>query len=287
MPAFYTRNSHLFNTSGARATSDAMPETAIPVRLAPQTLAAFDSYVKEAELAMQPCFCGTQTFLSSELKPELSQRIREGHISAELSSGNGPIHVPNGLIHDWIGAIFVAQATVAETLALMQNYDNHKIIYKPEVIDSQLLNHHGFDFHILLRLRKKKVITVVLDTWHDVHYAQISAARWTCRSLTARICEVENAGTTKESVLESDNGYGYMWRLNSYWNIQERDAGVWLECRAISLSRDVPKGLAWIIEPIIRKLPRESLIHTLQATRQALIHEKISPVSLKAPEAEG
>ena len=42
------------------------------------------------------------------------------------------------------------------------------------------------------------------------------------------------------------------------------------ECRAISLTRDVPLGLGWAIEPIIQKLPKESLINTLEATRQAL-----------------
>jgi len=32
----------------------------------------------------------------------------------------------------------------------------------------------------------------------------------------------------------------------------------------------VPLGLGWLIEPIIQKLPKESLINTLKATRQAL-----------------
>lgn len=248
-----------------------MRETAKPVQLAPQTLAAFDQHAAEAELAMQPCFCGETPSLWPELKPEVSQRIRDGQVHAEFRSGTGPIHVPEGLIHDWIGAAFAPGATLAETLALIQNYDNHKNIYKPEVIDSRLLSHLGNDFQISLRLRKKRLVTVVLDTCHDVHYTEISPTRWTCRSFTTSIREVEHAGLPKEVVSPDDAGYGYMWRLNSYWNFEERDAGVWFECRAISLSRDIPKGLAWIVEPIIRKLPRESLIQTLQATQQALI----------------
>jgi hypothetical protein len=36
--------------------------------------------------------------------------------------------VPNGLIHDWIAAIFIPGTTVKDTLALIQNYDNHKSI---------------------------------------------------------------------------------------------------------------------------------------------------------------
>jgi hypothetical protein len=138
------------------------------------------------------------------------------------------------------------------------------------VIDSKLIGHHGNNFQIYLRLLKKKIITVVLDTDHEVHYSCLDATRWLCRSYTTRIAEVEDAGKPNEQALPPDTGYGFLWRLNSYWRFQERDGGVYVECRAISLTRDVPKGLGWIIDPIVRKLPRESLINTLRATCQAL-----------------
>ena len=86
---------------------------------------------------------------------------------------------------------------------------------------------------------------------------------------------MENAGSPKEKVLPPDTGYGFLWRLNSYWRFQERDSGVCTECRAISLARDVPLGLAWIIKPIIQNLPKESLIKTLDSTRQAL-HTRVA-----------
>jgi hypothetical protein len=85
---------------------------------------------------------------------------------------------------------------------------------------------------------------------------------------------VEHAGTPRESVLPPDTGNGFLWRLYSYWRFQERKGGVYIECRAISLTRDVPLGLGWIIEPIIQKLPKESLINTLEATRRALHSEE-------------
>lgn len=155
-------------------------------------------------------------------------------------------------------------------LARVQDYDNHKNIYKPEVIASKLISHRGDNFQIYLRLLKKKIMTVVLDTDHDVQYRSLDRKRWICRSYTTRIAEVENAGSNKERVLPPDTGFGFLWRLDSYWRFQERDGGVVIECRAISLTRDVPFGLGWIIEPIIQKLPKESLIHTLEATRRML-----------------
>jgi hypothetical protein len=247
-----------------------MAQTANIVQLKPRTLQAFEEYIHEAEAAMEPSLHGRGAFLWSDTDPQIAQQVRHGEIPVQLWSGDASVKVPNGLIHDWIGGIFIQHTTVADTLALIQDYDNHKNVYQPDVMDSKLISRDGNDFRIFLRLLKKKIITVVLDTDHDVHYSSVDPTHWCCRSYTIRIAEVEDAGTEKEKVLEPDTGYGFLWRLYSYWRLQERDGGVYVECRAISLTRDIPVGLGWVIEPIIRKLPKESLINTLKATRDAL-----------------
>ncbi|HYA64149.1 MAG TPA: hypothetical protein VED66_13180 [Candidatus Sulfotelmatobacter sp.] len=247
-----------------------MPETAKPVRLKPQTVEAFETYIREAEAAMEQSLHNAGRFLWTDLDSKRAQQVLGGKVVAQFWTGRAPVQVPNGLIHDWIGAIFIPGTTVKDTLALIQDYDNHKNIYKPEVIASRPISHHDNDFQIYLRLLKKKIITVVLDTDHEVHYRSLDRSRWTCRSYTTRIAEVEDAGSPKERVLPPDAGYGFLWRLYSYWRFQERDGGVCVECRAISLTRDVPSGLGWAIKPIIQKLPRESLTNTLEATRRAL-----------------
>jgi hypothetical protein len=247
-----------------------MPQTAGKVQLSPQTRKSFDAYIREAEAAMGPTLRSGGPFLWSDTSPGIAERVRKGQIVAQFWSGHRPVDVPRGLIHDWTGAAWLPGTTLEATLSLIQDYDNHANIYKPEVIASKLISHRGNHFEIYLRLLKKKILTVVLDTDHDVHYRRIERARWVCQSCTTRIAEVENAGQPNEKVLEPDSGFGFLWRLYSYWRFQERDGGVYAECRAISLTRDVPLGLGWIIEPIIQKLPKESLIHTLECTRQAL-----------------
>jgi hypothetical protein len=247
-----------------------MPQTAKPIQLNPRTLEAFDAYIHRAETEMEPTLHGSGPFLWSERTLERSQEVGRGQVMAQFWSGRGPANVPNGLIHDWIAAAFIPDSTIKKIFAVIQEYDNHKNIYKPEVIDSKLTSRDGNDFQIYLRLLKKKIMTVVLDTDHEVHYRPVDRARWVCRSYTTRIAEVNNAGNWDEQVLKPDTGYGFLWRLYSYWRFEERDAGVVVECRAISLTRDVPFGLGWVIEPIIQKLPKESLINTLEATRQAL-----------------
>lgn len=248
-----------------------MPRAASKIQLNPETLKGFEAYVRDAESAMDENLQSGVHFLWSDDDLARAHLVRTGDIVAQFWSGNGPSKVPNGLIHDWIGSVFASGATVDDTLRLVQDYDHHQDIYKPEVLISKLMRHRGNDFEIFLRLLKKKILTVVLDTDHDVQYRCVDASRWLCSSHTTRIAEVENAGTAKEQVFPPDTGYGFLWRLCSYWRFQERDAGVYIECRAISLTRDVPLGLGWIIEPIIQKLPRESLIHTLDCTRRALL----------------
>jgi hypothetical protein len=247
-----------------------MAQTVKLVQLNPQTLEAFGTYIHQAETEMEQTLHGSGTFLWSQQSPARAQDVGRGKVVAEFWSGRGPVKVPSGLIHDWIAAAFIPASTIRETFSVIQDYDNHKNVYKPEVVDSKLTRRHENDFQIYLRLLKKKVITVVLDTDHEVHYRPVDKTRWVCSSYTTRIAEVENAGSQNEHILQPDTGYGFLWRLYSYWRFEQRDAGVVVECRAISLTRDVPFGLGWAIEPIIQKLPKESLIHTLEATRQAL-----------------
>jgi len=108
---------------------------------------------------------------------------------------------------------------------------------------------------------------VVLNTEHDARYFPLDATRCYSRSCATRIAEVEHPGTPEERELPPGNDQGFLWRLNSYWRFEERDGGVYVECEAISLTRPVPAGLGWLIEPFIKNLPRESLANTLRETR--------------------
>jgi hypothetical protein len=189
-------------------------------------------------------------------------------------TGKNPLPVPDGLIHDWIGAVFIPGATLAKTLALARDYDHHKEVYKPEVLDSKLISRSGNDCQIELRLLKKKVITVVLDTYYDVHYFSLDPSRWYSRSHSTRIEEIENPGKPNERRNPPGQDHGFLWRLYSYWRFVERDGGVYEECQAVSLTRDIPTGLGWLIEPIVRQLPKESLVNTLTKTREAVTNAR-------------
>jgi hypothetical protein len=235
-----------------------------------ETLEDFQQYIRTAEARIAEQNSGQRSFLWTDESPQRQAQVRQGQVVAQLYGGRGPFPVRDGLIHDWIGAVLVPGVTLDRALAMLQDYDNHARIYEPEVMASRTLEHSRDHFRIYLRLLKKKVITVVLNTEHDVQYFRLDRTRSHSRSYSTRIAQVDNPGQPNERERPVGNDNGFLWRIYSYWRLEEKDGGVYLECRAISLTRDIPTGLGWMIEPVIRDLPKESLIKTLEATRRAL-----------------
>ena len=258
------------------------PGSAGAAQLRPETLRAFDRYVQVSESQMAPENAADGTFLYVERLPAdqraaaLEQLHRGEVVIEKLESRDAgkTIAVPAGLIHDWIGTVFIPGVTLAQTLALEEDYDHHQEIFKPDVMRSKILRRNGDDFTIYYRLRKKKIITSILDSDHDVHYHLIDATHAASRSHTTRIQEVENAGEASESLKPVGDDDGFLWRMNTYWRFEEKDGGVYVECRSISLTRDIPAGLGWMIGPIVTSIPRESLTFTLGTTRSALLKRK-------------
>jgi len=242
------------------------------------TVEAFDRYIRLTDARIEGELRDRRLFLWVDALPDAQRQRAYSQLKAaqvvierlETSDHGRSIDVPDGLIHHWIGTAFIPTSTLQKTVALVQDYDRHSEIYKPEVIRSKILQHNGNDFKVLLRFRKKKVITIVLDTEHQVHYVPLDAGHEYSRSYTTRINEVENAGQKGEYLLAPGEDHGFMWRLNSYWRFQEKDGGVYVQCEAISLTRGIPTALKWLIGPFVTSVPKESLVNTLNATRAAL-----------------
>lgn len=238
---------------------------------------AFDRYVAltEARINTEEA---SGLFLSIERLPEsehaeLQRRLARGEVviqKLKTEDHGREIAAPGGLIHHWVATAFIPGTTLQQVLALVQDYDHQQEFYSPDVQQSRLISHNGDDFHIFLRFRRAKVLTVVLDTEHDVHYNRIDSYRASSRSISTRIAEVVGAGHAGEHELPAGKDHGFLWRLNSYWRFYQVDGGVYVECEAISLTRDIPAGLGWLIGPFVESVPRESLLFTMTATRKAL-----------------
>ena len=170
------------------------------VELKPETEIAFGQYIQATERRLDQELAEGR-FLWVDGAPERVRRVRGGEILVESRAGKGGAPLGDGVVHDWIAAVFIP----------------------------------------------------------------LDAHRWYSRSYSTRIAEVDDG-----QELPPGEDHGFLWRLDSYWRFEERDGGVYLECEAISLTRSVPLGLGWLINPIIQSLPRDSLVNTLRETREAL-----------------
>jgi hypothetical protein len=252
------------------------PGLAQTVELKPETLSGFDRYVGQAEQRMEDKLHAGRAFMlpdawSPERRDQAYQRLQHGEMIIERLGGDtAEARILHGLIHHWIGIVFLPGASLATTVALIQDYDRHQDVYSPEVLRSRLMRRQGDDFHIFLRLKKHKVTTVVLDTEYDVHFARLDAHRAYSRSHSTRIAEVQNPGGRDERDLPPGNDHGFLWALDTYWRFREVEDGMFVQCEAISLTRDIPAGLGWLIGPFVESVPRESLEFTLTTTKKAV-----------------
>jgi hypothetical protein len=118
--------------------------------------------------------------------------------------------------------------------------------------------------------RMKKVVSAVLNTEYDVRYVSVSPTRIEVRSAATRIAEVQHPEMLDQPEKPVGHDSGFLWRFNNYCELEERDQGTYAQCETVSLSRDIPTGLGWLIGPFVTSIPRESLEFTLQAMRRAL-----------------
>ena len=245
----------------------------------PETLKAFDSYVNAAEARSNEELATRKNFLWLDVLPEPERErsyrrlkhqqtvIRHSSSCASRDCSN----IPGGIIHDWTGITFVPGVTLQQTLTAIQDYDRDVDYYGPTVLRAKLLSREGNAFRVFLRLKETHVVTVVLDTEYEIQYLVIDNAHAASVSHSTRITEIESAGSPQEHATSPTDNHGFLWRLNSYWRFYQADGGVYIQCNAISLTRDVPVALGWLIGPFIEKVPRESLDFTLTATRKALL----------------
>jgi len=249
------------------------------VDLKPATVESFNRYVQGTEGRIDKELAQPGAFLHIEGLPEpqrseILASIHQGDIHMarlETRDASGSvIEAPDGLIHHWIGAVFIPGAALHQVLDLVQDYNHHQEIYQPEVVRSRLIQHDGNHYLIYYRLRKKKVITITLNTNHDVQYSPIDSTHCRSRSVATRIAEVADADQPGEHEKPVGHDGGFLWRMNSYWRFEEKDQGVYVEVESISLTRDIPTGFGWLIKPFVTSIPRESLVMTLGSTRSAV-----------------
>jgi hypothetical protein len=258
---------------------------AVPCPAARLTLTAqreFENYTAAVEKRLAQQHASPDTYLAvfnlgAAERADAVRELRSGAIQIGPVDG-GTREVGGALLHHWRGTAFVSGGKARDMLALLRDYNHMAMYYAPEVESSHVLPDHGGMTTVAMRMRKQKVVAVVLDGEYEIHTELIGVTGYSF-SRSTHIWQIANAGTADERRLPEGNDDGFLWRLNSYWSFVEVPDGLLIECEAVSLTRDVPTGLAWLITPIIENMPRESLTFTLGATRSALSSARLKETS--------
>ena len=245
------------------------------IELTDQARLAFDDYAERTERS----FTSAPFALIGELAPKL----RGGTIVGRPGSGNGILEVPDGLIHHWRGAAFLADATVDTALQLSRSYAQYSTVYE-SVVSSELIDQEGDTFRVRLRIRERAgVVTSVVDIISTVTYGRVDACSGYSVSRATEIREIVDAGQPGERALPAGTGHGYLWRASTFSSYRQQDGGLYLSLETLGLSRGYPAMLGWIIEPVARRLGRKSVEGALAEFRQALVK---APLTTNRPNRE-
>jgi len=203
----------------------------------PQTVAAWDRYVAQAETRIERARTG-----SHAASPET------------LTADGESIGVPSGTISDWHGAVFIRGMTLDRLLHGL----THPGTPPPQedVAASRVLSRTSDSLRVYIRLVRHAIVTVTYDTEHEMTFRRWSPTVATARSVATRIEQADGGD------------HGFLWRLHSYWRYEEKPNGVLVELESLTLSRDVPALVRPIASPLVNRIARESTYRTLEALRR-------------------
>jgi len=245
--------------------------------LQPATLAAWAAYVKEADSRMEERVAGRRPFLWMDESPDRAARVRRGEVVIAPVVGHGSHGVPNGLLHSWIGTVFIPGATIAELSAVVHDYDDYWRIYRPVVASSRTLacTDTRQEFQMVWQ-RKILFVSAAMRGRYQAHDVRLDARRGYSVAEAVEVREIDGYGHVGERLLPPDTGNGFIWRIRSMARFEERDGGLYLELEALALTRDIPASLAWMVKPVVNHLSVDSLTATLVQTRDAVVSSQRS-----------
>jgi len=244
---------------------------AIPLagaELQPRTVAEYNEYIANVEKDWKSR-TKAGDFLWVDDSAERLALVRGGDVVAQNWKGDEPISIHEGDVNDFIGAVFIKGKDLDDVLELMRDYGNYSAIYSPEVAESRILSENGGEYRVFLKYIKKFVLTIGYNTEHAIRYSKVDDNRWQSQARSTKVAELEGVGTPSEKELPAGKDNGFFWGMYSYYNFEQMDDGVIVECRAITLSAPLPASMRWMASTI-QEIPRQSLANILESTRKAL-----------------
>ena len=249
---------------------------------------AWREYLRAAGIRLQARVEGRTPFLWMDEAPDRAARVKRGDTVVAPLVGHGTQAVSNGLIHDWIGVVFIPSASIESLLGVVHDYDRYKDIYRPVVTDSRSID-SGAEGQEFSMVWQRHVLFVDAAMRGRYHARDVIISQHRGYSIVEAITlqQIEDYGRSAQHLLPPDTGGGFIWRIYSISRYEERDGGVYLEIEAIALSRDVPSSLRWLVNPVVNHLSVTSMSTTLRQTRDAMNSRLVAEERLTAIARKG
>ena len=241
--------------------------------LSSESLAAWSNYTAANEQRIiRELSTKGQRFLALDYAPNAAAErsaVLSGAIDIEVvgavdARGEG-IEVPSAMVHHWRGAVLIPGAKLDDLLAKLKS--GVPDTRQEDVLQSKVIARTPDGMRVYLKLQRKKFVTAVYNTEHLVTFTRHDALHASSASTAIKIAELENPNTPAERELPPGQDRGFLWRWNTYWRYEQVPAGVIAECESVSLSRDIPTVVKYVVSPLIASTARESMERTLSGLR--------------------
>ena len=217
------------------------------------TLAAWDQQVLKARRQLERETQDPNAFLIADKSaPAIDSTEPSGH------------PIPEGLIHHWFGTALIPHANAAALLAVLQNYEAYPQLFPPALMEALLMDHDGGVYTYRLKFIQKALgyRSGLLGNFQS-RYVALDAGTGYVVTDALKFTELQNPGKPNERELSLAESKGFMERSLSIMRYRQTNEGVIVRIESITLSRDVPGSIRWLVNPFIRRFARQTMSSTL------------------------
>ena len=221
-----------------------------------QSLTAWEKYVATAKANMQERLMGKSPFLWVDEDPMTRRRVNSGEIVITPVGSTHPLSVPRGLIHHWVGAVFIPGARIKDLDNVVGDYSKYSEIYRPTLIKTELLDSNGDEQKIsIIWVQRALLVTAAFYTELDSNYVALNSRQGYMNIYATRVQQIEHYGQRDELRLAPDEGSGYVWRLATFARFEERNGGLYLELEVVALSREFSGATRFLLQRYLVAYP--------------------------------
>jgi hypothetical protein len=228
------------------------------IELQSATLTAWQDYASGTRADMQSRLAAKRPFLWIDESPDRVQRVRRGETVVAPLAKIGLRTVTHGLIHHWIGAVYIPGATMESFRAVTEDYDRYRDIYKPVVTDSKAIYvNEKEDAFSMIWQRRVLFVNAAIQCRFRAHQNLVDSHRGFSVVDATRLQQIELYRPASQRVLPPDTGAICMRRIQIILRFEQCEGEVFLEIEAMTLTRDIPASLQWLVAPAVKRLSAE------------------------------